>query len=102
MKAKNKIKNIFVILLLIIMIWLFTSCEYKKEDTKTKEITTNSEKKSEKKIESGNFKKAKEWEEIITVESSIWTWIIENANISPNWGGSVKGWTKTWTNPLNL
>ncbi len=98
MQAKNTIKKLFIISLLLIITWLFTSCDYKEEDTKTKEITTNSEKETE----SGNFKKIKEGEEIITVESSIWTWTIENTNISPNWGGSAKGWTETWKNPLNL
>ena len=87
MKAKNLIKKIFILLLIWLFTWLFSSCNYSK-----KEIKTNTNTKIENVSKGSNNKK----------EDKKSFWNIKNTNISNYWGWSAQWWKKTKENPLGI
>ena len=115
MKTKNITKNIAIIAFIIITSLSITSCgedktiDTKKTDSNTvknvkkEEVkATNYEDLTKKENQSGRFEKIKKGETPTTIETKTWTDPIGDINISPNGWGSVKGWTDTGANPLEL
>ena len=122
MKAKKTIKNIFVLLLTIIITWLFSSCDYNKGvNTKTKKINNSIVKDPEngknpeiwnntsnvtptiKEVKSGRFEKIEDRKNFVPIEETKTdAKEIKDATESTSWGGWANGWTTTGANPLNM
>jgi len=73
---KNLIKKIISIFIILIITWLFSSCNYTKKENKNKNEISSVDKKTEKKA--------------TTATKTMWK--IKDANISNHWAWSAKWW----------
>ncbi len=108
---KNITKKLFSILIIITITWLFSSCNYTKNENKnTKKTetkvdlnkTTKNDVSKKEMPKKDRFKKVEKGENPITIESKVWTWKIKSPNISPNWAWTANWGMDTGANPLGL